>query len=120
MYEPLLGLSWQYINSSGQLKIVAKIAIELSANEGVNISVSSIIRETCVITLNVINGSNNTPLNQAINYTSIGANLDTTPVVRSAIATVPAITVRVFVFKNSVLQDESAGVTNSNSQIVIQ
>lgn len=118
-YQPLLGLSWHYTNSTGALKIIATIRIELQANEAMSAAVSSIFRETALITINIISGTNNSPMTRDIPYTNIGSGLANETTVRAVIAQLPAITVRTTVYKEEMRTNENIGTTSSNSDIVI-
>jgi len=118
-YQPLLGLSWHYTNSTGALKIIATIRIELDANEALSVAVSSIVRETALITINIISGTNNSPMTRDIPYTNIGSGLANETTVRSVIAQLPAITVRMTVSEGGTLRNEHIGTTSSNSELTI-
>lgn len=118
LYQPQQNLTWKYIINTGQLYIVSNISLELEAGERVNHSVTLALNNTFLVSLNVVSGTNNSPLVIDISYTTITSGLTDVDQVRQLIAGLASATVQATVYKNGMIM----GVVEnkSTSQAIIE
>jgi hypothetical protein len=119
LYQPQQDLTWKYIKNTGQLIIVATIRVDLGSGEHLNHSFISAINNTFLVSLNVVSGINNTPVEIDIPYANITSGLSDTELVRQIIATIASATIQTTVYKSGAIQGSVVGATNTTAGITI-
>jgi hypothetical protein len=120
LYQPQQGLTWEYDDATGELKIVDKISLDLAAGEKVNYSVSSNISDTYFISIFVsTSGLHTPPVTLKIVHANIGSGLADVTIVRRIIESIDPVHVVITVYMATDVKGDAIATSTSRSDVSI-